>query len=83
MEKSGEKLHKSFCQNGLLARQADKEVLGRFAEQTHEYHAVIRMVFRKHFSTQGCERYSVKDIHCSVLKDQTFKTTCTLKTEYK
>ena len=53
------KLHKSFCQNGLLARQADKEVLGRFAEQTHEYHAVIRMVFRKHFSTQGCERYSL------------------------
>ena len=33
---SGEKLHKSFCQNGLLARQADKEVLGRFAEQIHE-----------------------------------------------
>ena len=31
-----EKLHKSFCQNGLLARQADKEVLGRFAEQIHE-----------------------------------------------
>ena len=28
MEKSGEKLHKSFCQNGLLARQVDKEVLG-------------------------------------------------------
>ena len=36
MEKSGEKLHKSFGQNGLLARQADKEVLGRFAEQIHE-----------------------------------------------
>ena len=45
MEKSGEKLHKSFCQNGLLARQADKEVLGRFAEQTHEYNEVVRMVF--------------------------------------
>ena len=28
-------------------------------------------------------RKVVKDIHCSVLKDQTFKTTCTLKTEYK
>ena len=55
MEKSGEKLHKSFCQNGLLARQADKEVLGRFAEQT---------LF---------QRKVVKDIHCSVLKDQTFK----------
>ena len=61
MEKSGEKLHKSFCQNGLLARQADKEVLGRFAEQTHEYHAVIRMVFR---------RKVVQSVHCSVLKDQ-------------
>ena len=59
MEKSGEKLHKSFCQNGLLARQADKEILGRFAEQTHEYNEVVRMVFRKHFSTQGCERYSL------------------------
>ena len=49
MEKSGEKLNKSFCQNGLLARQADKEVLGRFAEQTHEYNEVVRMVFRRHF----------------------------------
>ena len=78
MEKSGEKLNKSFCQNGLLARQADKEVLGRFAEQTHEYNEVVRMVFRRHF-----QRKVVKDIHCSVLKDQTFKTTCTLKTEYK
>ena len=29
------------------------------------------------------QRKVVKDIHCSVLKDQTFKTTCTLKTEYK
>ena len=35
-EKSGEKLGESFCQNGLLARQADKEVSDRFAEQTHE-----------------------------------------------
>ena len=47
MGKSGEKLHKSFCQNGLLARQADKEILGRFAEQTHEYNEVVRMVFRE------------------------------------
>ena len=36
MEKSGEKLGESFCQNALLARQADKEVSVRFAEQTHE-----------------------------------------------
>ena len=68
MEKSGEKLHKSFCQNGLLARQADKEVLGRFAEQTHEYNEFVRMVFTNIF-----QRKVVKDIHCSVLKDQTFK----------
>ena len=67
MEKSGEKLHKSFCQNGLLARQAGKEVLGRFAEQTHEYNEVVRMVFRdyitngfrKHFSTQGCVNHAI------------------------
>ena len=87
MEKSGEKLHKSFCQNGLLARQADKEVLGRFAEQTHEYNEVVRMVFRESTSRMVFvnifQRKVVKDIHCSVLKDQTFKTTCTLKTEYK
>ena len=49
MEKSGEKLDESFCQNGLLARQADKEVSDRFAEQTHEYHEVIRMAFRRLF----------------------------------
>ena len=49
MEKSGEKLDESFCQNGLLARQADKEVSDRFAEQTHEYHEVIRMAFRRVF----------------------------------
>ena len=83
MEKSGEKLHKSFCQNGLLARQADKEVLGRFAEQTHEYNEVVRMAFRKLIEKSKdlrrvCganifQRKVVKDIHCSVLKDQTFK----------
>ena len=77
MEKSGEKLHKSFCQNGLLARQADKEVLGRFAEQTHEYNEVVRMVFRESTSRMVFvnifQRKVVKDIHCSVLKDQTFK----------
>jgi len=59
MEKSGEKLLKSFCQNGLLARQADKEILGRFAEQTHEYNEVVRMAFRKHFSTQGCVNHAI------------------------
>ena len=68
MEKSGEKLHKSFCQNGLLARQADKEVLGRFASKY--------MSNAKHyewFFVNIFQRKVVKDIHCSVLKDQTFK----------
>ena len=50
MEKSGEKLDKSFCQNGLLARQTDKEVLDGFAEQMHEYGEAIRMDFRQTYS---------------------------------
>ena len=78
MEKSGEKLHKSFCQNGLLARQVDKEVLGglrsKYMSNAKHYEWFFVNIF---------QRKVVKDIHCSVLKDQTFKTTCTLKTEYK
>ena len=78
MEKSGEKAAWDFCWDALLARQNNNKLQGEFVEQTHEYNEVVRMVFRRHF-----QRKVVKDIHCSVLKDQTFKTTCTLKTEYK
>ena len=64
MEKSGEKMIWNFWQDELLAGRNDKRLQIRFAERTHEYREAIRMVFQSKV---------VKNIHCSVLKDQTFK----------
>ena len=47
MEKSGEKSAWDFCWDALLARQNNNKLQGEFAEQTHEYNEVVRMVFRK------------------------------------
>ena len=49
MEKSGEKSAWDFCWDALLARQNNNKLQGEFAEQTHEYNEVVRMVFCRHF----------------------------------